>query len=118
MSWRRSAARPPDEVAHKPDPNAPFPRPKPWPWGPFPSSGPKPDPWDALIVEVAPLGLHPEPWVALDLLSDFDAAADYRLRTYDVSAYAGTTVTLRFTAVEDTGATTSFVIDDIAIETA
>lgn len=38
-------------------------------------------------------------------------------RAVDVSVYAGTSVTLRLTAVEDTGATTSFVVDDVTVNT-
>ncbi|MGW4114687.1 S8 family peptidase [Actinosynnema sp. NPDC004786] len=119
----------PATVAHKPNPEGtpPPPKPWPWPWGPFPdpwSAGPQPVPWgprpdasDLLVVDVAPAGPGPQPWVTLDVLSNFDAASGYRLRAYDVSAFAGTSVVLRLTAVEDTGATTSFVIDDVALDT-
>ncbi|NUT48486.1 MAG: hypothetical protein HOV94_14430, partial [Saccharothrix sp.] len=111
----------PDTVAYKPNPEGPVPWPKPWPWPPCPCPppepwGPLPDPWDLLVVEVQQ-GPYPEPWVALDVLSDFDVVSGYQLKTYDVSAFAGTSVTLRLTAVEDTGATTSFVVDDVAVET-
>ncbi|MBG6134797.1 M28 family peptidase [Longispora fulva] len=41
--------------------------------------------------------------------------AGYTLRSFDVAAYAGQTVTLKFTGVEDSSLQTSFVIDDTAL---
>ena len=39
----------------------------------------------------------------------------YAVRTVDLSSYAGTTVTLKWTGVEDTSLATSFFIDDTAL---
>ncbi|MEV6349799.1 M28 family peptidase [Actinoplanes sp. NPDC051851] len=50
----------------------------------------------------------------LQVYSNLNAAA-YTLRTFDLSAYAGQTVTLSFTGVEDSSLKTSFVIDDTAL---
>ncbi|GIG59862.1 hypothetical protein Lfu02_42340 [Longispora fulva] len=47
--------------------------------------------------------------------SNADAAAGYVLRTVDVSSFAGQTVTIKFTGVEDASLQTSFVIDDAAL---
>ncbi|GAA2144567.1 hypothetical protein GCM10009760_32220 [Kitasatospora kazusensis] len=54
---------------------------------------------------------------ALKTYSNADAAAGYQQRTFDLSAYAGQTVTLKFTGTEDSSLQTSFVIDDTAIST-
>jgi hypothetical protein len=48
--------------------------------------------------------------------SNADAASGYRQETFDVSAYAGQTVTLAFKGVEDAYLQTSFVIDDVALD--
>jgi endoglucanase len=55
----------------------------------------------------------------LGTFSNLDAATGYTQHSYDVSAYAGQTVTLKFTGAEtDTdGGTTSFVDDDNALQT-
>ncbi|MDI1466445.1 aminopeptidase, partial [Catellatospora sp. KI3] len=42
----------------------------------------------------------------------------YTLRTYNLSAFAGQTVTIKFTGVEDASLQTSFVIDDTALTVA
>jgi hypothetical protein len=47
--------------------------------------------------------------------SNLNAASGYVLRTVDVTSFAGSTVTLKFTGVEDTSLQTSFVIDDTAL---
>jgi hypothetical protein len=47
--------------------------------------------------------------------SNLNAATGYRLRTVDVSAYAGQTVTLTFTGTEDSSLQTSFCVDDTAL---
>jgi Zn-dependent metalloprotease len=47
--------------------------------------------------------------------SNLNKNTGYALRTVDVSAYAGTTVTLKFSGVEDSSLQTSFVVDDTAI---
>ncbi|MGA5816359.1 M4 family metallopeptidase [Kitasatospora sp. NPDC094028] len=53
----------------------------------------------------------------LKTYSNVDAAAGYQQRTFDLSSYAGQTVTLKFTGVEDSSLQTSFVIDDTSIQT-
>ena len=47
--------------------------------------------------------------------SNVNAATGYQQRTIDLSAYAGQTVTIGFTGVEDTSLQTSFVVDDTAV---
>jgi hypothetical protein len=47
--------------------------------------------------------------------SNLNKASGYQLRTFDVSAFAGQTVTLKFTGAEDSSLQTSFVIDDTAV---
>ncbi|NUR30825.1 MAG: hypothetical protein HOV83_34085 [Catenulispora sp.] len=47
--------------------------------------------------------------------SNTDAAAGYQQHSFDLSAYAGKTITIRFTGTEDTNLQTSFVIDDTAL---
>jgi hypothetical protein len=47
--------------------------------------------------------------------SNLNKATGYQLRTVDVSAYAGQTVTLSFTGTEDSSLQTSFCIDDTAV---
>ncbi|GAA0573775.1 hypothetical protein GCM10010172_68010 [Paractinoplanes ferrugineus] len=42
-------------------------------------------------------------------------AGGYTLRSYNLAAFAGQTVTVKFTGVEDSGLKTSFVIDDTAL---
>ena len=49
--------------------------------------------------------------------SNTDAAPGFTLRSYDLSAYAGQTVTLRFSGTEDYSLQTSFVIDDASLST-
>ncbi|MFJ2809609.1 M4 family metallopeptidase [Kitasatospora sp. NPDC087271] len=53
----------------------------------------------------------------LKTYSNADAAAGYQQRTFDLSSYAGQTVTLKFTGTEDASLQTSFVIDDTSIQT-
>ncbi|WP_067499047.1 M28 family peptidase [Actinoplanes sp. TFC3] len=50
----------------------------------------------------------------LQVFSNLNASA-YTLRSYDISAFAGQTVVLKFTGVEDSSLKTSFVIDDTAL---
>jgi hypothetical protein len=52
----------------------------------------------------------------LATFSNTNAASGYVQKTYDMSAFAGQTVTLKFTGVEDSGLQTSFVIDDTALQ--
>ncbi|MEU6241827.1 M1 family aminopeptidase [Streptomyces sp. NPDC047024] len=50
--------------------------------------------------------------------SNLDHATGYVRETVDVSSYAGRTVDLAFTGTEDSSLKTSFVLDDIALDTA
>ncbi|WP_327068039.1 protease pro-enzyme activation domain-containing protein [Kitasatospora sp. NBC_01302] len=63
--------------------------------------------YDKLTVQANGTTLH--------TYSNVDAANGYTQRTFDLSAYAGQTVTLKFTGTEDSSAQTSFVIDDTAL---
>ncbi|NBH04887.1 putative Ig domain-containing protein [Amycolatopsis sp. SID8362] len=47
--------------------------------------------------------------------SNLNQATGYQLRTVDVSAFAGQTVTLTFTGTEDSSLQTSFCVDDTAL---
>jgi hypothetical protein len=47
--------------------------------------------------------------------SNLNKAAGYQQRSFNVSGFAGQTVTLKFTGVEDSSLQTSFVIDDTAL---
>ncbi|WP_083974434.1 putative Ig domain-containing protein [Kitasatospora mediocidica] len=49
--------------------------------------------------------------------SNVNAATGYVQKSFDLSAYAGKTVTLKFTGTEDSSLQTSFVIDDTAVTT-
>ncbi|MDH6124056.1 M1 family metallopeptidase [Kitasatospora sp. GP82] len=49
--------------------------------------------------------------------SNLDAASGYVQKSFDVSSFAGRTVTLSFTGTEDSGLQTSFVLDDVALDT-
>ncbi|MFF7092201.1 M4 family metallopeptidase [Streptomyces rubradiris] len=49
--------------------------------------------------------------------SNLDAASGYSQKTFDLSSLAGSTVTLKFNGVEDSGLQTSFVVDDTALTT-
>ncbi|MFJ8728417.1 M1 family aminopeptidase [Streptomyces bauhiniae] len=49
--------------------------------------------------------------------SNLDRASGYVRKTIDVSSYAGQTVNLAFTGTEDSSLQTSFVLDDIALDT-
>lgn len=51
----------------------------------------------------------------LATFSNLNAAAGYVQHTYDLSAYAGQTVTLKFTGAEDYVDQTSFVLDDTSV---
>ena len=51
----------------------------------------------------------------LATLSNIDAAPGYRLKTYDLTSFKGQAVRIYFTAREDNGSLTSFVIDDVRI---
>jgi Zn-dependent metalloprotease len=47
--------------------------------------------------------------------SNTSAASGYANKTFDVSSFAGQTVTLSFTGTEDSSLQTSFVLDDVAV---
>jgi Putative Ig domain len=47
--------------------------------------------------------------------SNANAASGYVNRTFDVSSFAGQTVTLSFSGTEDSSLQTSFVLDDVAV---
>jgi subtilase family serine protease len=47
--------------------------------------------------------------------SNANAATGYVLKTINLNAYIGKTVTLKFTGVEDASLATSFVLDDVAV---
>ncbi|MER8016634.1 M1 family aminopeptidase [Streptomyces griseoluteus] len=49
--------------------------------------------------------------------SNLDRASGYVRKTIDVSSYAGQSVNLAFTGTEDSSLQTSFVLDDIALDT-
>ena len=51
----------------------------------------------------------------LGTFSNLNKAAGYTQRTFDASAFAGTTVSIKFTGTEDSSLQTSFVIDDTAL---
>ncbi|MFF4434186.1 M28 family peptidase [Streptomyces sp. NPDC001513] len=48
--------------------------------------------------------------------SNLDANSGYAEKSYDLSAFAGQTVTLKFNGVEDQSLQTSFVVDDVALQ--
>ncbi|GHJ99196.1 hypothetical protein SY2F82_09940 [Streptomyces sp. Y2F8-2] len=49
--------------------------------------------------------------------SNVNAASGYTQKSFDLSSFAGSTVTLKFSGVEDSSLQTSFVIDDTALTT-
>jgi hypothetical protein len=51
----------------------------------------------------------------LGTYSNLNHASGYAQHTFNLAAYAGQTVTLRFTGSEDSSLQTSFVIDDTAL---
>ncbi|MFI6847180.1 protease pro-enzyme activation domain-containing protein [Kitasatospora sp. NBC_00085] len=51
----------------------------------------------------------------LTTLSNANAAAGFVQKSFDLSAFAGQTVTVKFTGTEDTSLKTSFVLDDAAL---
>nr|WP_277752161.1 M28 family peptidase [Streptomyces sp. C] len=53
----------------------------------------------------------------LATLSNLDAGSGYTLKSYDVSQFAGQTVVLQFKGVEDQSLQTSFVVDDVTLQT-
>ncbi|MFF1747613.1 M4 family metallopeptidase [Streptomyces mirabilis] len=49
--------------------------------------------------------------------SNLNKATGYTQKTFDLSSFAGSTVTLKFSGVEDSSLQTSFVVDDTAVTT-
>ncbi|PWI20833.1 peptidase M4 [Streptomyces sp. Act143] len=49
--------------------------------------------------------------------SNLNAASGYVQKSFSLAAFAGTTVTLKFSGVEDSSLQTSFVVDDTAVTT-
>ncbi|MFL4950206.1 putative Ig domain-containing protein [Streptomyces sp. MMS24-I31] len=49
--------------------------------------------------------------------SNLNAASGYSQKSFDLSSLAGTTVTLKYSGVEDSSLQTSFVVDDTALTT-
>ncbi|GGN78963.1 peptidase M4 [Streptomyces albiflavescens] len=49
--------------------------------------------------------------------SNLNKATGYTQKSFDLSSFAGTTVTLKFSGVEDSSLQTSFVVDDTALTT-
>ncbi|WP_330455859.1 M4 family metallopeptidase [Streptomyces sp. NBC_00820] len=54
---------------------------------------------------------------SLATYSNLNAASGYSQKTFDLSSFAGQTVTLKFNGVEDISLQTSFVVDDTALTT-
>lgn len=50
--------------------------------------------------------------------SNLDKATGYVQKSFDVSSFAGQTVSVAFTGTEDSSLQTSFVVDDVALDTA
>jgi len=53
----------------------------------------------------------------LGTFSNADAASGYAQHSYDLSAYLGQTVVVKFTGTEDASLQTSFVLDDVNLNT-
>lgn len=70
-------------------------------------------PWDTLDVEVTPAGGVP---LRLQRITDADAGPTWVQASFDLTAYAGQTVTLAFRARTDFDRPTDFYLDDISIE--
>ncbi|MCL6670775.1 immune inhibitor A, partial [Streptomyces panaciradicis] len=49
--------------------------------------------------------------------SNLNAASGYAQKSFNLSSFAGSTVTLKFSGVEDSSLQTSFVVDDTALTT-
>ncbi|MET7728463.1 putative Ig domain-containing protein [Streptomyces mirabilis] len=63
--------------------------------------------YDTLTVQVGS--------TTLATYSNLNAASGYSLKSFNLSSYAGQTVTLKFTGTEDSSLQTSFVVDDTAL---
>ncbi|MER7418544.1 M28 family peptidase [Micromonospora peucetia] len=64
--------------------------------------------YDRLVVQVGT--------ATLATYSNLNAAAGYQQRSFNVAAYAGQTVTVKFTGTEDYSLQTSFVVDDVTLQ--
>ncbi|WP_328347309.1 M28 family peptidase [Micromonospora sp. NBC_00421] len=64
--------------------------------------------YDKLVVQIGS--------TTLATYSNLNKATGYTLRSFDVGAYAGQTVTLKFTGTEDASLQTSFVVDDVTLQ--
>ena len=51
----------------------------------------------------------------LGTYSNLNKAAGYTLKSFNVGAFAGQTVVLKFSGAEDSSLQTSYVLDDIAL---
>ena len=69
--------------------------------------------YDKLTVQVVSGGTT----TTLGSFSNLNKGSSYVQRTFNMSAYTGKTVTLRFTGTEDSSLATSFVIDDTSLTT-
>jgi Zn-dependent metalloprotease len=67
--------------------------------------------YDRLRVQVISGGVT----TTLATYSNVNAASGYVLRTLSMSAFAGKSVTLKFTGTEDVSAATSFLVDDVSV---
>jgi len=69
--------------------------------------------YDRLTVQVVSGGST----YTLGTFSNLNKGSSYVLRSFSMSAFAGRTVTVRFTGTEDSSLATSFVIDDTSLTT-
>lgn len=67
--------------------------------------------YDKLTVQVT----NGSTTTTLATYSNVNAATGYALKSFNMSAYIGKTVTLKFTGTEDSSLQTSFVLDDITL---
>ena len=67
--------------------------------------------YDRLTVQVVSGGVT----TTLATYSNVNATSGYVLRTLSMSAFAGKSVTLKFTGTEDVSAATSFLVDDVSV---
>jgi subtilisin family serine protease len=67
--------------------------------------------YDRLTVDVVSNGMT----TRLGTYSNLHASTSYARRTFDVTAFAGRTITLRLTATEDDSLATSFIADDLVL---
>jgi subtilisin family serine protease len=67
--------------------------------------------YDTLTVNVVSNGIT----TRLGTYSNLHATTSYAKRTFDVAAFAGSTITLQLTAAEDASLATSFIADDLVL---